>query len=86
MEGCIAAVHKVIKLALDVIQKRGCSHAEQVGLSPFVTELVLHQGQPHQGVLGTSDASSGLEADFEIGSFKVFTNCANLASSYLHLL
>ena len=78
MEGCIAAVHKVIKLALDVIQKRGCSHAEQVRLSPFVAELVLHQREPHQGILGASDAPSRLEADFEVCSLKIFTDCSNL--------
>jgi len=78
MEGCIAAVHKVIKLALDVIQKRGCSHAEQVGLSPFVAELILHQREPNQGILGASDAPSRLEADFEVCSLKIFTDCSNL--------
>jgi hypothetical protein len=74
----ISAVHEVIQLPFNVIQQCRSSHSKQMRLRPFIAELVLHQGQPYQGVLGTSDASSGLEADFEICSLKVFTNCANL--------
>ena len=47
-------------------------------LCPFVTELVFHQREPHQGILGRADTSCGLEADFEVGSLMIIANGANL--------
>ena len=61
--GCVAPSDVVIQLPLDVPQQAAGSDAEQVRLRPLVPKLLLHQGQPGEGVFGAADPSSRLETN-----------------------
>ena len=66
MRAGIAARNVVVELAFDVDGKSAGSDAEEVWIGPLVSELLLHQGQPRQCILGLANATGGLEANLKI--------------------
>ncbi len=59
----VAARRPVLDLPLDVGEQRGSADAEQVRLEPGAAQLLLHQDQPVQRVLGGLEAAGRLEPD-----------------------
>ena len=56
-------MHVMVQLSLDVAQQGARPDAKQVRLCPLVSQLLLHERHPRQGVLGRPYPSSGLEPD-----------------------
>ena len=71
------AGHEMFKLSLDVPQQAGGSEAEEVGLEPAVAELLLHEGQIGEGVLGLGDSARGFVADPETRLLMVLPDLAD---------
>eukprot|EP00053_Salpingoeca_punica_P008521 m.76408 g.76408 ORF g.76408 m.76408 type:complete len:368 (+) comp14635_c0_seq2:80-1183(+) len=61
--GSVASGDMVVELALNVDEQGAGAEAEEVGVRPLVAELLFHQSEPDEGVLGLADAAGRLEAD-----------------------
>src|SRR5690606_39226239 len=75
--GRVAARDVVLELALDVGEQRAGAEAQQVGLEPTAPQLLLHEDEPGEGVLGGAQAAGRLEAHGEAGALGVVADGAH---------
>jgi hypothetical protein len=61
----------VLELPLDVSQKRAGPESEQGRVHPGPPQLLLHEDQPGEGVLGGANAAGGLEAHLHASALPV---------------
>src|SRR5688572_623937 len=75
--GRITSRGKVLELTFDVRQEAAGAEAEERRLHVLAAQLLLHQDQPRQRVLGLADAACRLEADAEAGLLPVLADGAH---------
>src|SRR5580658_11078000 len=71
MGGRIAPGRVVVELPLDVGQKAARADAEEVRLHPWRAELLPHQDEPGERVLGGAQAARRLEADVDADALAI---------------
>src|SRR5688572_11359311 len=69
--GGVVTGNEVIQLSLEVSQQTACADAEEIRHQPFVTEFFFHQRLPCHGLLGITDSTCGLEANFVSCALKI---------------
>src|SRR5688572_6420025 len=77
VERRVAAGDVVLELALDVGEQAAGAEAEEGRLHPVATELLAHEDQPGERILGGGDAAGRLEADLEAGALPVVADGPN---------
>src|SRR3954452_24256667 len=65
---------EVLQLPLDVAQEGAGAKAEQVGMEPTVTQLILDHGEPVERLARGANPARGLEPDELTGSLLKVTD------------
>src|SRR5215469_16496268 len=73
----VSAGHVEFQLPLNITQHAACSETEQLFVQPAIAQLFLHQHQPLEGLLGSTNSSRRLETNGHAGFFCIFANRAD---------